>query len=266
MTAPRFSPLRLMASQPLAAGFGFVLLALVLPACAMQMIDLRLLGGASVWLKPTKFLVSIGIFALTAAWFAGHVRPERRGSIPVVLSIAFLVIGGMFEIGYIGFQGWQGEASHFNKSTPFHATMYSLMGFFAVMLITSTLPLAWEIARRPGRSLSREMQVAIVIGLLLTFMLGGTLGGMISVNGGHAVGPEGQGIWLLGWNRLGGDLRVPHFLGIHAEQAIPLLTYLSLRLPARFRMAAIVGGAVVWTGITLLLFLQASAGLPLFPV
>ncbi len=54
----------------------------------------------------------------------------------------------------------------------------------------------------------------------------------MSQQAGHAVGAEGGQVPLFGWNRSGGDLRVAHFLGIHAEQAIPLLAALD-REPRR---------------------------------
>ena len=51
---------------------------------AYEALDPRALeSGAGVWVKPAKFLSSVGIFALTMAWLAGYVRPERRRSRPV---------------------------------------------------------------------------------------------------------------------------------------------------------------------------------------
>ena len=43
---------------------------------------------------------------------------------------------------------------------------------------------------------------------------------------GHAVGTVGGHVPIVGWNRTGGDLRAPHLLGIHAQQAIPILAML----------------------------------------
>jgi hypothetical protein len=46
--------------------------------------------------------------------------------------------------------------------------------------------------------------------------------------------------------RAGGDLRVAHFFGIHAEQAIPLLAWSVAWLKRRGRWAAIVAGSAAY--------------------
>jgi len=44
----------------------------------------------------------------------------------------------------------------------------------------------------------------------------------------HSVGTDlGNGIPFLGWNKDGGDLRILHFLGIHALQILPFIGFLS---------------------------------------
>ena len=45
-----------------------------------------------------------------------------------------------------------------------------------------------------------------------------------------AVETDANGIWFFNWVTDGGDLRVAHFFGMHAMQAIPLFAVL---LPAR---------------------------------
>ena len=44
-------------------------------------------------------------------------------------------------------------------------------------------------------------------------------------SGGHTIGaPDGTpGLPLVNWSRTHGDLRIPHFFGLHGLQAIPLL-------------------------------------------
>jgi hypothetical protein len=252
----------LLERQRMLALFGLVTLFLTLPVLAMIPVDARTLGGVSVWVKPAKFLVSTAAFSLTAAWFYGYVRPERRQSRRLRWTAAALVASAAFELLYISWQASQGAASHFNISSAYHIAMYSLMGVAAVILVGTTLPLAWEIARRPAAGLRPDFVAAVVIGLLLTFLLGGGMGGYMSAGPGHDVGSAGGGFPIFGWNRLGGDLRVAHFFGIHAEQAIPLLAALTAGLGARLRWVVLGAGTLLYVTVTLGVFLQAIGGRP----
>jgi hypothetical protein len=82
---------------------------------------------------------------------------------------------------------------------------------------------------------------------------------------GHAVGLIGGRTPIFGWNRAGGDLRIAHFLGIHAEQAIPLLGWLLGGASPRFRRPALIGGSLAYTALAIALFIQAIEGHPLLP-
>jgi hypothetical protein len=252
----------LLERQRLLALYGLGSLALTVLVLAMIPVDPRTLQGVSVWVKPAKFLVSTGAFALTAAWFYGYVRAERRRSRTLRWSAWTLVAASAFEIAWIGWQASQGLASHFNHSTPFYSTMYGLMGVAALALIGTTLPLAWEIARRPAEGLRADFAAALVTGLVLTFLLGTALGGYMANTPGHTVGAAGGHFPVFGWNRLGGDLRVAHFFGIHAEQAIPFLAFLASGFAARLRWAVLVGGTALYVAVTFGVFFQAVAGRP----
>jgi len=259
----------LFVRQGTLALYGLTLLVLSIVAVFLQAIDPRLLdSGVNVWVKPAKFLSSVGIFAVTAAWFFGYVRPERRHSPLLRFTVALLIFAGTFELAWIGWQAAHGLESHFNVSTPFYASMYVAMGIGAALLVGTTLPLAWEIGRRPAAGLSGDFVAAVVIGLLLTFLLGGILGGYMSSQHGHSVGLEGGRAFLFGWNRSGGDLRIAHFLGIHAQQAIPILAALTAEagLGKGGRWVALVVGTAVYAALTLAIFAQAIAGRPLFPM
>src|SRR3546814_16447166 len=107
--------------------------------------------------------------------------------------VALIVLAGTFELAWICWQASQGLASHFNNSTPFYSIMYGLLGLFAVLLVGTTLPLAWEIGRRPAEGLRPPFVAAVFIGLLITFAPGDGLGGYMSSPAGHAVGPAGEG-------------------------------------------------------------------------
>lgn len=253
--------------QPQLAIFGATLLLLAIPALIAQGIDQRIVEGVNVWVKPAKFLVSIGMFAITVAWFFGYARSAWRRSGFSRALVWTIIVTGSFEIGWIGLQAARAEMSHFNDSTPFHAAMYSLMGIMATLMIGAALPLAWQIARRPAPDVSIELRIAIALGMVMTFVLGGGLGYYMGGHYSHAVGPERNGLPLFGWNRLGGDLRVAHFFGIHAMQALPVAAALlaGRRLPTirRLGLGLFTAG---WTAVTLLVFAQAVAGRPLLPL
>lgn len=246
--------------------YGLALLGLGAVAMVLQIVDPRTLAsGINIWIKPAKFFVSVGVFALTAAWFMGYVRPERRTSWLMLITAWALIVSGSFELIYISSQAVQAQESHFNFSTSFHIAMYALMGIFAVILTATTLPLAWEIARRPASGLQRSFVAAVVIGLVITFALGGWMGSYMSSQAGHAVGQVGGSVPVFGWNRMGGDLRIAHFFGIHAEQAIPLLAVATASLPAAARWTAVLAGSAIYSAFTIAVFLQAVAARALIP-
>jgi hypothetical protein len=95
----------------------------------------------------------------------------------------------------------------------------------------------------------------------------GTVAKMV---GAHDVGVVGggKGMPLTGWSTVGGDLRIPHFVGMHALQALPLLAMLLVVLcrwlpvlrPAPRRARLIVIAGVGYAGLVALVTWQAERG------
>jgi hypothetical protein len=91
----------------------------------------------------------------------------------------------------------------------------------------------------------------------------------LPVSGAHTVGAVdgGPGIPVTGWSREHGDLRVPHFVGIHAVQAVPLLAWLiGAGGSAAWKRRAPVIAAAGYYALFAVLLLQALNGHPLVPL
>lgn len=230
----------------------------------LAFVDERTFNGVSTWAKPLKFSLSIAVYFATIAWFAplmpnGYFE-ARRGrwltNLPIVCAV--------LEIAYIALQAGRGEASHYNNTSLFYSLMYSLMGVGALALVVVCAWMATVIAKRSG---VRDAYVlAVVIGLWMTLVLGGGFGGYMAAQTGHWVGgapTDAGGWWLMKWARDGGDLRVAHFFGMHAMQALPFLGWCAARtLPRRTAMAVVACAACGYAALTTFTFVQALHGHP----
>ncbi|CAP43290.1 ABA4-like family protein [Bordetella petrii] len=256
----------LLHRQRLLAMFGMALLAALLPAAVAAWLDPRTLAGVDVWAKPMKFMAAIGLFALTLAWLIGELPQARRQSRLLRATVWTALATGGFEAVYITWQGALGQASHFNTDTPFHAAMFVLMGIAALLFTGTALPVAHQLWRH-AHGMAPAYRLGAIAGLALTFVAGAGAGVAISMHGGPLVGGvAGQGLPVVGWSATGGDLRVAHFLGVHAQQMLPLAGYLLARTGWRGAVPAMALGCVAYAGLVALALAQAYAGVPLLPL
>ena len=213
--------------------FGLLMWAAMLPALMVWGIDERELRGVSVWAKPLKFMASIGLFALSTAWFIGLLPETRRHSGAILAVVWTVIVAGGFEIVYITLMAALGQASHFNFSSPLHIAMYSLMGAGA-MAMTATQPLlALQIVRHARPGLAPAWRDGVVMGLVMTFVLGSGGGGVLSA----MQPPAGSGLPSVDWHS-SADLRPAHFLGLHAQHFFPLVgALMALHMPRTGRHA-----------------------------
>jgi hypothetical protein len=93
---------------------------------------------------------------------------------------------------------------------------------------------------------------------------GARAGQRMTVSGAHTVGaPDGgPGVPGTGWSREHGDLRVAHFVGLHALQALPLvaLGLARKRLAERARVRLTVTAAMSYVSFFGILLWQALRG------
>ena len=271
---------RLWRVSPALAGTAAAHLVLLALFLALGLVDGRQVTGQPVWLKPAKFAASISLYTLTLAWLLAHVEGHARA----VRAVAGVTVTGLWlEILIIGGQAARGEASHFNSTSPLNAALFSVMGVSVLTVWATGFVALWLLCRQ--RFADRAFALALRTGLLVS-LLGAGLGGMMTQPtaaqrgqlaagelparmGAHAVGTpdEGPGLPGVGWSTRGGDLRVPHFLGLHAMQLLPLLSLALLRrargAQERERLALTGASSFGYLGLVGVLTLQALRGEPL---
>ena len=231
------------------------------------LLDGRTVYDINVWVKPLKFEFSLALYLGTLAWFWGYLAPEAQSSRGLRIFATVSVALVAFEIAYIVLQSARGVGSHFNEATPIEAVMFTLMGVSA--LVFSVLPAAVGIAivRRPQPGMAPAFRLSVVLGLILTTVLGMAAGIAISVNGGHwvaAAATDAGGLPIFGWTRAGGDLRVAHFFGLHALQILPVAGWLvARRRPEATGLVWL--AAVALTALVAYTLVEALAGRPFLP-
>ncbi|WP_449484117.1 hypothetical protein [Streptomyces avidinii] len=211
------------------AAMGLLTLATLIGLAA----DDRLLAGAPIWLKPLHFAFSLAVYGATLAWLIPRIRRFPRTAWWAGTMIA---LSSLAEAVIISVQAWRGTYSHFNQTTPVDTVYMNSMTVAVIVLWTSNLVAAVLVAR--DGSHSRPLRWAIRLGLALA-VVGMALGmlmnpptpeqqraldaGLPTLVGAHNVGVAdgGAGMPLTNWSTEGGDLRIPHFLGIHALQVLP---------------------------------------------
>jgi len=183
----------------------------------------------------------------------------------------------------IGGQAYRGTTSHFNIATPFDAVIFISMG---TIIGLQTLLAAWlAVVVWRQRFADPALGWALRLGLVVT-VLGASTGPLMTrptaaqvaeartthrmpISGAHTVGaPDGgPGLPVTGWSTRHGDVRVPHFIGLHAWQVLPLFVLLVLpRAGDRVRtgLAVVAGGA--YAALFVALLLQALRGMPVLPL
>ncbi|KQX08384.1 hypothetical protein ASC59_02490 [Leifsonia sp. Root1293] len=233
------------------------MLALGLVATIGLLVDQRELVGAPVWAKPLKFAISIAIYAVTWAWLIGQLTRFRRTAWWTGTVIAGTLA---IETVLIVLQTVRGHRSHFNQADPFDGAVWSVMGTSIAVLWIATLVAAVLLWFTPladrARSLAIRLGAALCLvglglGFLMTMPLPAQLENYQGIIGAHTVGADdgGAGLLLLGWSTEHGDLRIPHFIGMHALQALPLALLLIEVAARRISVLADVRVRVglVWT-------------------
>jgi hypothetical protein len=271
---------RAVAANPPLAVVGLTMLVVLAGALVGLAVDPRVIIGAPAWLKPAKFAVSIAIYTFTLLWLLTFVQGHRR----LIGVVSWVTAGVMvLEIAIIGAQAARGAPSHFNVATPLDAALFRVMGAAIavawLMGLVAAALLLWQ--RLPDAAFAWSLRLAVfvsLVGMAVAFLMttptpaqraAARAGQAVTMDGAHSVGVAdgGPGLPVVGWSTEGGDLRIPHFVGIHALQVLPLVGWLLARRADRIgpgrRLALVWIAALAYLGLVLLLTWQALRGQPL---
>ncbi|MCP2327084.1 hypothetical protein HDA40_005591 [Hamadaea flava] len=242
-------------------------------------VDDRMLLGVPIWLKPLKFSVSVMIYSVTLAWLISLLTKRRLASaMGTVIAVTALI-----EMAAIVGQAARGHRSHFNFATTLDGALFMLMAVSIVVLWVATAVVAIQLIRqkigdRPAAYAIRAGIGVAIAGLAEGFFMtrpkpgqiDAAAGGGERIFGAHSIGVAdgGSGLPFVNWSTEGGDLRVGHFIGMHALQALPLFA-LALTLLARrigrladdqTRARLVLTAATAYAGLTALVTWQALRG------
>ena len=220
----------------------------------ISMTDPRTLREVGIWVKPIKFMAASALFAWTTVWVSHLASPSVTTNSAYQWIGALIIATSFFEVVYITYQAAQGEASHYNTSDTLHALLFGIMALAAVGLTASQGWLAWEIWKASRSTEMSVIAMSVVIGLTLTFVLSTVSGFLLGGN----QPPAGQGLPLVGWH-LYKDIRPSHFLGVHAQQFIPLLGLIADRFLGAYSPQGLIVGSVTYV-IAWALLTWASIG------
>lgn len=240
-------------------------LALAILFTALMQLDSRMLLGRNVWTKPWKFATSITVFTATMAWLLPSFSLTDRIEQLATYTIASAMV---IEITLISAQAARAVPSHFNYSTALNSTIVAVMGLTITINTFVVAYVLYRIVRHPP-----DFAPAYLWGVwlgLFVFVLASLEGWVMIGYDGHSVGASagGPGLPLLNWSLTGGDLRIAHFIGLHALQVLPLTGYAATRwkqTSTRESLGVVAGVAILYGSLVGGTFVWALLGNPLVP-
>ena len=214
------------------------------------------ISGVSRWLKPAKFYITVWILVWTLGWLMQYLTNKKK----VVIFTWLTILTMLPENGLILMQAIRKTSSHFNISHYFDANVFMIMGICIGIFTLTVLFIFVAFFQQKNFDISYAYLWGIRCGLFI-FLLASVEGGyMISIMKHSIGGADGSpGLPLMNWSKQYGDLRIAHFLGVHALQWLPLLGWLTEK-----KKFAIIIISILYLMISLTVFAIAILGKPLF--
>jgi hypothetical protein len=234
--------------------FGCLLLLSAAVSLMLIFISQKQVLGINAWIKPFKFFLSSVIFVWTMAWLLHYLKLQNHITVYSWMVVAVLA----FETSYIAIQAARGQLSLFNTSTSFHSFMFSLMGIAILIMTLWTGYIGYLFFTKAVVALPLPYLWGIRSGIII-FVLFAIEGGVMGAYMQHTVGSTdgGKGVPLVNWSKANGDLRVAHFIGMHALQILPLAGYYVSKTTKEIMLMSI-----LYLGFAIALLVQALMGKP----
>ncbi|MFT4771958.1 MAG: hypothetical protein ACI9CP_001775 [Cryomorphaceae bacterium] len=201
--------------------FGLLCLVLAILFLVLTKLTTTQIQGVNAWYKPFKFAFSVFSFSWAMGWYCYYLVDFN--TTPFNWTI-ILLLG--FEVLYIAFQAGKGQLSHFNISTSLYSVLYSLMGIAAALVTFYTAYVGLLFFTHSFPSLPMHYVWAIRLGIVI-FVIFSFEGFLMGSRMNHSVGAlnDNSNWFIVGWSKTVGDLRIAHFIGMHALQVLPLLSF-----------------------------------------
>jgi len=261
------------ANDPVLSRLGWAL-ALAVPVFAALALVAPATAGANPltvnpWIKPIKFSMSFSTFASTISLLLMALQiPQWQ----LKLAHRTIAVSVALEIFSLGAQAWRSA-----YSSAGHSLLDSgLAQMTNTMVMVNTAIVMWMLAlfcmNRVRTDRVDGPMVAAIRYSILIFLVGNAIGGYMLARGSHTVGASDSaaGLPFVNWSTIGGDLRIAHFIAIHAIQIVPLFAYILSQMSPiptvkhrRMAIAVLAIAVSVAVGGT---FVQAALGHPLLAI
>ncbi|MCH7403340.1 hypothetical protein ACFOUP_08170 [Belliella kenyensis] len=235
--------------------FGLVCLGVAFLFLVLTKTTATQVYGVNAYYKPFKFAFSTFLFAWAMAWYCYYLPSFN---VALFNWTVILLLG--FEIVYITIMASKGLTSHYNLSSPFYATMFSVMALAATLVTLYTAYVGFLFFSQSFPDLPSYYVWAIRLGILIFVVFsfeGFVMGSKLS----HTVGAinDNSNWFIVGWSKKAGDLRVSHFIGMHALQVLPILSFYVFK-----NSKATIFVSILYGLLALMTLVQALQGKPLF--
>ena len=140
-------------------------LAMLGPLLAAAALEVRVLEGANLWIKPAKFALFFVVLFVTMAMVAEGMSVARREGWVMRGVLTAMTAGFVVEMVAISGQAGRGVLSHFNDATEAVMAIDAVMGLGSLALVSGIAAMGWVAARDVGTRMGPGLRAGVGVGL-----------------------------------------------------------------------------------------------------